>query len=181
MGAKLKPNVCKPVETAKGPSSHMVDGLSVAQGPNYALAKRMQHWRAVVAFESGHVASTMVAPSTATLSVIHNKTFAWAYGGMPTFGYEIFKQETTNAVMSAVLVHDVLNDAGPKHPKNRAKFGVDNALKLFASESVHGGLWRSPYTVDSLGEASAGIYFFGLAKPYLIAAGLAAAAVKYLA
>ena len=29
--------------------------------------------------------------------VIHNKTFAWAYGGMPYFKFEIFKQETTNA------------------------------------------------------------------------------------
>ena len=148
MGSKLRPNVEKPVETQDG-ECYMVDGLSVAQGPNYALAKRMQHWRAVSSYESGHVASTMVAPSTATISVIHNKTFAWAYGGMPSFGFEIFKQETTNAVMSAVLIHDVLNDKGPKNPTNRRKFGVDNALKLFSSESVHGGLWRAPYTVDS--------------------------------
>ena len=46
----------------------------------------------------------MGAPATATISVIHNKTFAWAYGGMPSFGFEIFKQETTNAVLGAVLV-----------------------------------------------------------------------------
>ena len=32
--------------------------------------------------------------------MLHNKTFAWAYGGMPYFGYEIFKQDTTNAVMA---------------------------------------------------------------------------------
>ena len=76
MGSKLRPNVEKPVETQDG-ECYMVDGLSVAQGPNYALAKRMQHWRAVSSYESGHVASTMVAPSTATISVIHNKTFAW--------------------------------------------------------------------------------------------------------
>lgn len=83
---------------------HLVDGLSVAQGPNYGLAKRMQHWRACIAFEEGHTVSSMVAPSTATLSVIHNRTFAWAYGGMPYFGYEVFKQETTNAVMAALLM-----------------------------------------------------------------------------
>ena len=158
----------------------MVDGLSVAQGPNYALAKRMQHWRAVSSYEGGHVASTMVAPSTATISVIHNKTFAWAYGGMPAFGFEIFKQETTNAVMSAVLVHDVMNGKGPKNPTNRRKFGVDNALKLFSSESVHGGLWRAPYTVDSLGEASALIYFGGVAKPAIMAAAFTAVAVRFL-
>ncbi len=179
MGSKLRPNVEKPVETENG-EVYLVDGLSVAQGPNYALAKRMQHWRAVSSYESGHVASTMVAPSTATISVIHNKTFAWAYGGMPSFGFEIFKQETTNAVMSAVLVHDVLNDKGPKNPTNRRKFGVDNALKLFSSESVHGGLWRAPYTVDSLGEASALIYFAGVAKPALMAAAFTAVAMKFL-
>ena len=36
------------------------------------------------------------------------RTFAWAYGGMPYFKpYEIFQQETTNAVMEAMLVADV--------------------------------------------------------------------------
>merc|ERR1711871_130102 len=169
-GAFLKKNARKPLTSDDGEEFYLVDGLAVAQGPNYALAKRLQHWRAIVARESGHVASTMVAPSTATISVIHNKTFAWAYGGMPAFGFEIFKQETTNAVMSAVLLHDVMNGKGPKNPTNRRKFGVDNALKLFSSESVHGGLWRAPYTVDSLGEASAMIYFAGVAKPAILAA-----------
>jgi hypothetical protein len=36
-----------------------------------------------VEFEKGATVSSMVAPSTATISVIHNVTFAWAYGGMP--------------------------------------------------------------------------------------------------
>ena len=178
-GAKLRANFEAPIKTKSGKDAYMVDGLSVAQGPNYALAKRMQHWRAVLAYDGGHVASTMIAPSTATISVIHNKTFAWAYGGMPSFGYEIFKQETTNAVMTAVLLHDVLNDDGPKNPANKAKFGVDNPLKLFSSESVHGGLWRSPYAVDSLGEASALIYFAGLAQPYAIGCAVVAMAAYY--
>ena len=30
-----------------------VDAIVVAQGPNYALAKRMQHWRAIVARDAG--------------------------------------------------------------------------------------------------------------------------------
>jgi hypothetical protein len=89
---------------------------------------------------------------------------------MPYFKFEIFKQETTNAVMAAMLMHDTLNPAGPKNPANRAKFGVDNSLELFRTQSVHGGLWRSPYKVDSLGEVSALIYFGGLAAPYLLAA-----------
>lgn len=86
----------------------VVDGLSVAQGPNYALAKRLQHWRAMIEFEAGGIVSTSIAPSTATLSVVSNKTFGWAYGGMPYFKpFEIFQQETTNAVMGGLLIADV--------------------------------------------------------------------------
>ena len=36
------------------------------------------------------------------------RSFAWAYGGMPYFKpYEIFQQDTTNAVMAALLIADV--------------------------------------------------------------------------
>ncbi|EOD08386.1 hypothetical protein EMIHUDRAFT_453108 [Emiliania huxleyi CCMP1516] len=175
-GKLLIPNFNAPVEAQGGKLIKYVDGLAVAQGPNYALAKRMQHWRAMIEFESGAVVSSSVAPSTATISVLSNKTFAWAYGGMPYFKYEIFKQETTNAVMAALLMHDILNLKGPKNPANRKQFRLSNPIELFSTQAVHGGLWRSPYKADSLGEVSALIYFAGLARPYLLAAGAAAAA-----
>lgn len=160
-GAWLVSNVVSPVAAADGKKVHLVDGVTVAQGPNYALAKRMQHWRAQIAYSEGAVVSSTVAPSTATISVIHNKTFAWAYGGLPYFGYEVFKQDTTNAVMASLLIHDLLNEKGPKNGKNKAEFGIDNTLKLFSTQGVHGGLWRCAYTINSLGETSALIYFLG--------------------
>jgi len=165
-GKFLVKNFSKAVDAKGGKKIKLVDGLSVAQGPNYALAKRIQHWRAQIEFEAGATVSSMIAPSTATISVIHNKTFAWAYGGMPYFKYEIFKQETTNAVMAAMLMHDVLNPDGPKNPANKASFNIQNSLELFSTQAVHGGLWRSPYKIDSLGEVSAFIYFFGMVAPY---------------
>ena len=81
-GKMLVPNARAPV---KGPGGdvHIVDGLSTAQSFNYALAKRIQHWRAMVEYQAGAVVSSMVAPSTATPSVLSNRTFGWAYGGMP--------------------------------------------------------------------------------------------------
>lgn len=159
-GAKLVPNGLKPVPTSKGKDPlYVCDGLSVAQGPNYALAKRMQHWRAMIAYDGGATVSSMVAPSTATLSVIHNKTFAWAYGGLPFFKFEIFKEDTTKAIMAAVMIRDVLDENSPKNPKNRP--AGSNTLELFKTESVHGGLWRSGYKLDTLGEISAFIYFAG--------------------
>ena len=220
-------NFNKPVDAEGGKKIKYVDGLAVAQGPNYALAKRMQHWRAMIEFEKGAVVSSMVAPSTATISVLSNKTFAWAYGGMPYFKYEIFKQvtrpppsiaalpegaayapvrrgsppqhvprcragvgiaqhaavpaqETTNAVMAAMLMHDTLNVKSPKNAANKKKFGILNSIELFSTQAVHGGLWRSPYKADSLGECSALIYFGGLATPYVALIGVAAAAAAAL-
>ena len=159
---------------------HLVDGLSVAQGPNYALAKRMQHWRAVIEYEGGATVSSMVAPSTATLSVIHNRAFAWAYGGMPYFGFEIFKQETTNAIMAAILIQDVYNEWGPKNPKNRKTFGINSALEVFKWQAVHGGLWRAPYKVDSIGEVSVLVYFMTrFVRPYLLHFAVIMGAVWY--
>ncbi|CAM9178282.1 unnamed protein product, partial [Choristocarpus tenellus] len=83
----LIPNPKPAVSSASGDSRfYIVDGLVNKQGPNYALAKRMQHWRAVVAREE-HCCrvSSNIAPSTATASVVSNKLFAMAYGGMHHF------------------------------------------------------------------------------------------------
>merc|ERR1712113_803799 len=96
---------------------YYVNGISVAQGPNYAMAKRMQHWRAVIARSIGCIVSSNIAPSTSTVSVVSNRTFAWAYEGMPYFKpFEIFAPETSNAVMSAILFHDLNNDDGAGNP-----------------------------------------------------------------
>merc|ERR1712099_22783 len=104
-----KTAVRKPLDTIEGKGRvEYTNSLIKAQGPNYALAKRLQHFRAVSAFVDGFTISSNVAPSTATVSVVHNRTFKWAYGGMPFFKpYEIFQQETTNALMAALLIADV--------------------------------------------------------------------------
>lgn len=108
LGTRLVKNALPPVTAADGSKVKLIDGLSVAQGPNYALAKRLQHWRAIVAYDNKHTVSSNIAPSTSTLSVVSNKSFAWAYAGMPYFKpYEIFVQDTTNALMAAVLISDI--------------------------------------------------------------------------
>lgn len=179
MGKFLRKNALPPV---KASGIKLVDGLSVAQGPNYALAKRLQHWRAMVEYEAGAVVSTNIAPSTATLSVVSNRSFGWAYGGMPYFKpYEIFQQETTNGVMAALLISDVAvhRNESAKNPKNRDKFGVKNTLELFKLNSVHGGVWRCAYQVDSIGETSVIIHFLGGPKRFLFVVGFIFAAVLF--
>ena len=165
-GRFLKKNAYPKIVSQNGEEFSIVDGIVNAQGPNYALAKRMQHWRAIVSrFEDGCVVSSHIAPSTSTASVTSNRQFAWAYDGMPYFRpYEIPVQETSNAVMAALLIHDIRNPSSPAHPS----FPLRNPLELFKYNSFHGGLWRCAYTINSIGEVSALIHFIKVGKLYII-------------
>ncbi len=83
------------------------DSFIAQQGPNYALAKRLQRWRATVARHDGAKVSLNVAPPTKTRSVTKNRALAAAYEGAPRFGVEAFAPATTRALMAALLVHDL--------------------------------------------------------------------------
>ena len=116
------------------------DSLVPQQGPNYALAKRLQRWRAVVARQQGLTVSMNVAPPTRTRSVVKNRALAAAYAGAHRFGVEVFDPATSNVLMAAMLVHDLHTGGGPKH----AHPWEDEAFA-----AAHGGLWRSAYAPRS--------------------------------
>ena len=84
-GKMCRPNARKPVTTDAGETLYVCDALIMEQGPNYALAKRMQHWRAMVAREAGCIISSNIAPSTSTVSVVQNKTFGMVYEMLPNW------------------------------------------------------------------------------------------------
>jgi hypothetical protein len=115
------------------------DTLVAQQGPNYALAKRLQRWRATIAREAGTTVSLNVAPPTRTRSVTKNRTLAAAYAGAHWFGAEVFEPATTRTLMAALLVHD-LQATGPVH----AHPWQDEAYA-----AAHGGLWRIAYAPRS--------------------------------
>ncbi|KAG9397573.1 hypothetical protein J8273_0703 [Carpediemonas membranifera] len=165
-GKFLQKNTRPAVKDENGNELHIMDELSIAQGPNYALAKRLQHWRAMVARSEGHPVSSNIAPSTATVSVIHAKTFAWAYGGMPHFKpIEIFEPATSNAVMCALLLSDVMTDDTIANPERQ----LANPQQLFSEGAFHGGLWRTAYKLDSIAETSVLIYWMDRLKYILYA------------
>jgi hypothetical protein len=116
------------------------DSLVAQQGPNYALAKRLQRWRASVARAGGATVSLNVAPPTRTRSVIKNRALAAAYAGAHRFGVEAFEPETTRVLMAALLVHDLNTGGGPAH----AHPWQDEAYA-----AAHGGLWRIAYAPRS--------------------------------
>ena len=152
----MKPNVGRPVPSDNDTNVTIVNGLVVQQGPNYALAKRIQHWRAMLCRAGRQTVSTNIAPSTATASVVHNSSFAAAYGGMHKFKpMEIFMQETSNAVMCALMLNDVFNTEGLAHGSNP----ISNPVRLFASTAFHGGIWRIGYRGGTIGMISAAYYY----------------------
>jgi hypothetical protein len=123
-----------------GADPGVCDSLVPQQGPNYALAKRLQRWRATVAREGGATVSLNVAPPTRTRSVLKNRILAAAYEGAHRFGVEVFEPGTCKTLMAALLVHDLHTGGGPAqaHPWQDE-----------AHAAAHGGLWRGAYAPRS--------------------------------
>jgi hypothetical protein len=123
-----------------GADPGVIDSLVPQQGPNYALAKRLQRWRATVAREAGTTVSMNVAPPTRTRSVVKNRALAAAYAGAHRFGVEVFEPATSNVLMATLLVHDLHTGGGHRH---------DHPWQDEAYAAVHGGLWRAAYAPRS--------------------------------
>ncbi|MGL5824613.1 MAG: hypothetical protein ACRCYU_07230 [Nocardioides sp.] len=148
-GRLLSPNYPATSSTsgsALGGGLWIHDALVLQQGPNYALAKRIQRWRATIERAAGRTVSLNVAPPTRTRSVTKNRALAAAYAGARLFGVQVFEPETTRGLMAALLVHDL-------HAANRA---WDHPWQAEANQAIHGGLWRAAYSPRSaLGLAAA--------------------------
>ena len=139
-GRLFAPSYTTTVATENGAEWGIFDCLVAQQGPNYALAKNLQKWRALGAREAGVVTSANVAPATHTRSVLKNKILASAYAGAGPFGVEIFAPETSRALMAALLVHDIRNPGAAAVPTTE----LSHPYELFAQGAAHGGLWRHP-------------------------------------
>lgn len=135
------PNVERTVRGADGLAWGIVDALVVQQGPNYALAKRLQQWRALAARADGRRCSLNVAPSTMTASVVAHPAFAAGFAGASVFGVEAFEPETTNALAAALWVHDLRCDASAANPAR----ALAHPFERFSDAACHGGLWTCAY------------------------------------
>lgn len=125
----------------QGNTYGIADCLVVEQGPNYALAKRIQQWRATLARHQGQRVSINIAPSTTTHSVTKNPLLKAAFNGAGIFDVEAFEPSTTNAIMAALWVHDLRNPKSIANPENP----MQHPLELMMEGANHGGLWRVAY------------------------------------
>jgi hypothetical protein len=139
------PNYRTTVDSEEGERFGLADSIVAQQGPNYALAKRLQRWRAVVARESV-VTSANVAPATKTTSVMKNRILAAAYNGAASYGVEVFDVDTSSTMMAALLLHDLRNPGAVANPQTP----LAHPLGLFVDQAAHGGLWRLPWEPRSV-------------------------------
>jgi hypothetical protein len=148
---RFAPNYPETVETDRGPIG-IADCLVLQQGPSYALAKRLQRWRATQSRRDGVWASLNIAPATRTRSVVKNRALAAAYAGAHRFGVEVFEPSTSNTLMAALLVHDLRSTSSLARPDADLAHPDD----AWSHQAAHGGLWRSAYAPRSvLGIAAA--------------------------
>jgi len=138
-----------------GADPGICDSLVAQQGPNYALAKRLQRWRATVAREAGAVVSMNVAPPTRTRSVTKNRVLAAAYAGAGRFGVEVFEPATTKVLMAALLVHDL----------HAGRPAAGHPWQDEAHAAAHGGLWRTAYAPRSALTLAALLGYAAARKP----------------
>lgn len=143
---QFEPNYPETYVADDGTEFGINDSLVPQQGPNYALAKRLQRWRALVARADGIPVSLNLAPATRTNSVVKNRALAAAYAGAGRFGVEVFDPPTTTTLMAALLVHDLRNP----HAAARPSTVLANPMDLFAQAANHGGLWRAAYAPRSV-------------------------------
>jgi hypothetical protein len=122
------------------------DGLILQQGANYALAKRIQRWRAERVRESGQWVSINVAPATRTRSVTGSRLLESAYRGSHRFGLHVFTPTASRRAMAALLVHDLRNERSAAHPSTL----LESSMDLLADQALHGGMWRAPYAPGSV-------------------------------
>jgi len=157
--------VLKPNKHVESGGFKIINSIEPMQGPSYILAKRMQHWRSVVARADGHVVSTNVSPTTATVSVMLKPTIVAAIGGMHIFKpVEVMYQELSMTVMAALLIHDLKNPASAGQPSSK----LGHPLCLLQKTSFNGGFWRCPYSMTTIAVPSAAYSFFWKFWPVLV-------------
>ena len=166
MSGGFKPNCRPPITRAQrgAAACHVHNGHLILQGPNYALAKTLQNWRAVAARAAGATVSANMAPASRTASMRHVRAVAAGLEGQRHFPpLRAFDAATSASLMGALLMYDIGCEGSSARPGWKGDAGDDGAkggeaevhpMDVFGATAVHGGTWRCAYTVDSIGKAS---------------------------
>ncbi|MET0388415.1 MAG: hypothetical protein ABW321_20760 [Polyangiales bacterium] len=94
----------------------------------------------------GLTVSANIAGITRTRSLSH-PLFEAAFLGAPRFSVRIFAPETTRALSTLLMLHDILNPLASGHASSKLEGNV-KAAALHAQQ-VHGGIYNLPYSLES--------------------------------
>lgn len=134
--------------TSDNAEREVMVGLASQQGPNYAVAKLLQRWRALVARDFGSLVSITNGPAAKTNSVMHSKTMAFVMNHIhwvaPNVAHE---PETVKELMALIMVRDLHSN----HALGRPGAKMHHALDICEENAWHGGMWLSPYDAQSTG------------------------------
>ena len=143
-GRYLRPNYSR-LSLAESNNFGLVNALIPEQGPNYALAKRLQRWRMIAARADGILTSVHVAPPTQTQSVHKNPVMEERQRLTAHLGIETFEAATSQAIAAAILVHDLRNPHAPANPR----VPISHPHEVFMFGANPGGRWRVPLDPSS--------------------------------
>lgn len=150
-------------DSGRGDRVYVHDGHVILQGPNYALAKTLQNWRAVAAGACGTATSANMAPGSRTRSMRHVRAVSIALEGQKHFPpLRPFDADETRDVMASLLLRDLGADRDARLGRDTRREGETfekddknaHPMDVFGRHAVHGGTWRCPWSVDSIGRAS---------------------------
>ena len=147
---QLKPPPSKTYETTAGVPFGVIDCSAEMQGPNYAISKRSQRWRACVAAADGIRTAYITTPPARTDSVLSFRILHATYQGAPKVGITPFTVEDTVQLGAQLMV-----------ARMRQGTAVTPGFDVFHSDAVHAGLWRLKYLPQSVWRAATVMGFWG--------------------
>ena len=112
--------------------------------------------------KSKQLVSTTLGPAAKTDSVMHSKTMAMVMNTLHSVPPNVAHDpETVQCLMTLIMVRDLTSWKALGDPGTPSKFHLD----FLVENSWHGGMWRSPYSMDSVGVYCIVMYYV---KKYLL-------------
>ena len=132
-------------------SLYMFNGLRKSQGVSQAFGNLLQIFRVILARAKQQV------PTSCTVMPFHEldpevslnfKMEMNRYRGLKSSFPPItaLKVDLTYEVLSLIMLYDLCAQESKANPDN----SLGNPMEMLSTPGFHGGLWRSPYQVDSL-------------------------------
>ena len=198
-GLVAPPPTVEVPRAAAGETMVVMDFLSATQGPNYAIAKLIQRFRAVWARHGAaalfpdaasgadvarakQLVSITSGPAAKTESVMHSKTMAMMMKNVhrvpPNVAHE---PATVQVVMTMLMLRDLRSPDALGNPANEGRSAAMSPscdpFDFLVENAWHGGMWRSPYAMEAVGKYIFVTVQLEKAAPFLLAAGVAATAL----